>query len=231
MKRIFYSEWAYVGGILLLALGTALMEKADFGMGMVVAPAYLLHLKLSQSWPFFSFGMAEYVLQAALLLFTALLLRRARPSYLVSFLTALFYGSALDGCIWLMRAAPATLPARLGFYAAGVPICSLGVALLFHSYISPEAYELLVKELAAAYGWRIHRVKTLYDIASCLAAVALSFAFFGFGHFVGVKGGTLLCALLNGPLIGCFGRLLEARFSFADALPLRPFFTGEKAQG
>ena len=45
MKRqiVFYTELAYVLGILALALGTALMERADFGVSMVVAPAYLLH--------------------------------------------------------------------------------------------------------------------------------------------------------------------------------------------
>ena len=47
-KRILYSEPAYFVGIFVLALGTALMEKADFGMSMVVAPAYLLHLKISE---------------------------------------------------------------------------------------------------------------------------------------------------------------------------------------
>ena len=46
MKKTFYSEYAYIFGILFLALGTALMEKADFGMSMVVAPAYILHLKI-----------------------------------------------------------------------------------------------------------------------------------------------------------------------------------------
>ena len=41
MKRTFYTETAYAIGIVALALGTALMEKADYGMSMVVAPAYL----------------------------------------------------------------------------------------------------------------------------------------------------------------------------------------------
>lgn len=84
-KWILYSEAAYILGLVILALGTALMEKAAFGMSMVVAPAYLLHLKLVDTLPFFSFGMV---------------------------------------------------------------VCSLGVALLFHTYISPEDYELFVKEMA-----------------------------------------------------------------------------------
>ena len=39
MKKTFYSELAYFIGIAVLALGTAMMEQADFGMSMVVAPA------------------------------------------------------------------------------------------------------------------------------------------------------------------------------------------------
>ena len=58
-KPILYTEAAYVLGMIILALGTALMERADFGMSMVVAPAYLLHMALSPTLPFFSFGMAE----------------------------------------------------------------------------------------------------------------------------------------------------------------------------
>ena len=48
MKKTFYTEMAYVIGIITLALRTAFMEKADFGMSMVVAPAYLTYLKVSQ---------------------------------------------------------------------------------------------------------------------------------------------------------------------------------------
>ena len=59
-KSVFYTELSYVFGMLILALGFAMMTYADFGLSMVVAPAYLLHLKVSQYLPFFSFGTAEY---------------------------------------------------------------------------------------------------------------------------------------------------------------------------
>ena len=62
-KRLFYTEAAYAVGTLLLALGTALTAYGGFGISMVVAPAYLLHLKLVQLLPFFSFGVAEYALR------------------------------------------------------------------------------------------------------------------------------------------------------------------------
>ena len=57
-QRIFYTEACYLIGIVTMALGTAMMTLADFGVSMVVAPAYLLHLKISEYLPFFSFGMA-----------------------------------------------------------------------------------------------------------------------------------------------------------------------------
>jgi len=100
-KKTMYTEMAYVLGIVILALGTALMEKADFGMSMVVAPAYLLHLKISQTLPFFSFGMAEYTLQAVVIVLLALVMRRFRLSYLFSFCTAVIYGFVLDGVMLL----------------------------------------------------------------------------------------------------------------------------------
>ena len=39
MKRTFSMELAYVFGMVFVAWGVVLMEKADFGVSMVVAPA------------------------------------------------------------------------------------------------------------------------------------------------------------------------------------------------
>lgn len=82
MKKTFYTEMAYAIGIVALALGTAFMEKADFGMSMVVAPAYLTYLKVSEYVSWFSFGMAEYCLQAVLIIILAIILRHFKRKYI-----------------------------------------------------------------------------------------------------------------------------------------------------
>ena len=46
-KTMLYTELAYVLGMVGLSLSVALMTRADFGVSMVVAPAYLLYLKLN----------------------------------------------------------------------------------------------------------------------------------------------------------------------------------------
>ena len=117
-KRKFSTELAYVFGIVLVALGVVLMEKADFGVSMVVAPAYLLYRWLSPMWSFVTFGMAEYCLQAVLLVF-------------------------------------------------------------------------------------------------------------GLWHFEGVKWGTIVCALINGWIIGRFSAFYEKHWSFYDRFSWRRFFEGE----
>ena len=221
MKRkwVCFSEAAYVLGLVILALGTALMERADFGMSMVVAPAYLLHLKISRVWPPFSFGMAEYAFQAFLLILLSLVMGRFKKGYPFSFVTAVIYGLTLDAVMSAVALIPRFgLADRVLSYVLGLLLCSLGVAFLFHTYIAPEVYELFVKEVAAWHGWPIPRVKTVYDCVSCGLGVLLSFAFFGFGHFEGVKLGTILCALINGTLIGWISRWLEDRLDFRDGL-------------
>lgn len=227
-KKVFWTELAYVMGIVVLAFGTALMEAADFGMSMVVAPAYILHLKLSQSYSFFTFGMAEYTLQAVLLLILSLVMRKFRKGYLFSFVTAVLYGFCLDASMAVVaKLFPihTAFGMRLFLYVFGMVIGAVGISFFFHTYITPEAYELVVKEISAKRNWNINKVKTTYDCISCGVGILLSFAFFGFGHFEGVKVGTVICACINGPLISVMSRCLESHFRFTDALPYRNVFT------
>ena len=60
----------------------------------------------------------------------------------------------------------------------------------------------------------IGKTKTIYDCCSCLLGVVLSLVFFG--SFVGVYWGTIVCAILNGWLIGRISLLLENKFNFKE---------------
>ena len=225
-KRVFYTEWAYVLAMVGLSLSVAFMTRADFGVSMVVAPAYLLYLKLNPILPFFTFGMAEYTLQAVLLLGTILAVKKFRPYFLFSFVTAVLYGFLLDGWMAVTADLPTDTPLLRGvWYVLGLVLGAASIAFFFKTYIAPEVYELLVKELAQKLGKPAHRVKTVYDCVSCTAAIIMSFAFFGLWRFEGVKWGTVVCALVNGWLIGRFTALYERCFCFRDALPWRKYFS------
>ena len=229
MKKKFYSECSYVLGLFLLAIGTAVLEKADIGMSMVVAPAYLIYRKVSEVWSWFSFGMAEYMFQFILLAILALVMRKFRMTYFWSALTVVLYGLCLDGCMAVSSFFPSPHGwEKIPLLLVGMCLASGGIAFLLHTYILPEVYELFVKEIAAKYQYPFSRVKLVYDLSSLALSVVLSFVFFGFGHFEAIGIGTLVTALCNGGLIGFFSHCMENRLDYVDGLPLRKFFEGKK---
>lgn len=225
MRKKFSTELAYVFGIVFVAFGVVLMEKADFGVSMVVAPAYLLYRWLSPMWGFVTFGMAEYCLQAVLLLAMILIIRRFRLSYLFSFATAVIYGFVLDGFMALGTVLPADLVwQRIIYYILGMLFCAAGVSAMFHTYISPEVYELFVKEVSNRFRFNINKFKTAYDCTSCLIGIMLSFMAFGVWHFEGVKWGTIVCAMINGWIISRISTFYEKHWTFYDRFNWRKYF-------
>ena len=223
-----YSEAAYVLAMIILSFGTALMERADLGISMIVAPSYLLHLKVSQTLTWFSFGVAEYMMQTVVLVIVIILMRRLKLAYFFCFVSAMLSGVLLDIAIAVIALIPFEgFGARLVYYVVGMCIGSFGVGLIFHSYVTPGAYESFVKELAPKFGVDLGKFKTAYDCCSLLLGVIFSFAFFGFGNFVGIRLGTVVCALLNGTLVAFSSRLVDRLFYFEDASPrLGKFFRG-----
>ena len=221
-KPVFYTELAFFIGLALLALGTSLTAYGDIGISMVVAPAFVLHLFVSQFLPWFSFGVAEYVLQAIVLLALILILRKAKWSYLLSFCVTLLYGFALDGSMMLTAKLPQNIYLQIGAYIVGAVICCSALALLFCSYFPPEAYELFSKEVAAKFHKPVHKVVNVYNLCSLLLAVVLSLVLFG-----GIKGigiGTVICAFVYGYIINFFQKIYGKLFRFDDKFSWRKYF-------
>ena len=224
-KKTFYGELCYVFALIIIAFASAFTEKANFGMSMVVAPAYILHLKISQVLPWFTFGVAEYFFQGLLIIITVIVMRKFKISYLFSFVTAIIYGTVLDLAMNIISGLPEdVLLLRIVWYIIGTLLCAFAVSLFFHTYLSPEVYELIVKELSSKFNWNINKVKTYYDCTSTALSIVLSFAFFGLGVFRGVGVGTVVTALINGFLISKFSKLLERLFEFKNALKIDKFF-------
>lgn len=224
-KLTLYSEFAYIFGLIFLGIGTAFIEKAGFGMSMVIAPSYIIHLKCSEFLPFVSVGMAQYLFEALLIIITVIIVRRFRMTFLLSFVTAVIYGFILDGFIALFSLFTVeAMGLRILCFIIGVPLSTLGIALMFRTYLAPEAYELFVKEVSAKFGFNLGRCKTVYDICSLLLAVILSFVLFGFGVFKGIGVGTIICALINGTIIGLYSHLMDKKCIFKDKLKLRKYF-------
>ena len=231
-KRVFYTEFAFVLGLLLLAWGTALTVWGDFGISMVVAPAYMLHLALSARWEWFTFGMAEYIFQACILIIMMLLLRKVKLAYFLSFAATFLYGILLDAGTALIGV---VLPSenvaetyRLLAYVVGDFAVCAGVAMMFQTYLPPEAYELFVKELGNRTGIKLHILKTAYDCVSLVIAVCMSFVLLG--QLQGIGLGTVICAFLNGTIVKLFTLIYARLWEFRDRFSFRQKLEGKQKE-
>ncbi len=211
------SELVYLLALIILALSVAMTAAADFGVSMIVAPAYILSLK----WPIFTFGQAEYIVQGLLFIIFCIAMRRVRPLYLVSFATGLLYGAILDAWRLIPAFSPAavgtaSMPLRVLLLIVGMVMTSFSIALLFRVYLYPQVYDFFVKGITARYSLDRTRFKQGFDAVCLLVSVAMSFLLFG--KLNGVGWGTLLMTVCNGFLIGLFDRLI------GKAMAIRPYF-------
>lgn len=215
MKKIkLHGEVVYLAAIVLMAFSVAMLTAVDFGISMIVAPAYILSVKIS----FLSFGTAEYVVQGVLFIVLCILLKGVKPVYFVSFLCCLLYGAVLD----LFRSViPAFNPAspnylsddlavKIPLFVCGVLLTSLSVAMFFRCYLYPQVYDFFVAGLSAKYSKNSTTVKTIFDVSAFALSIATSYALCG--ELAGVGWGTLIMAFVNGPLIGLFGKFIDRFF-------------------
>ena len=217
-KHVFYEEIAYVLAIISLGFGVAFAAKAGFGVSMIAAPAYTVHLKLLEYTSAITLGTVEYILQGIVIVILAFAVGRFKILYLFSFVTAVFSGLAIDFAVWAVAAIPSEgLFARGIIFCASLLCCAFGVSCFFHTYVAPAAHELFVKEVASHYKKDINKTKSTYDIILCIISVMLNIVFFF--AFKGVGIGTVITALVNGPLIARITVLLEKHFEFKTALP------------
>lgn len=218
-KKKFSNELCYLIGLVLIACNVALATKANIGVSVVVAPAYLVYLKLSSLLPWLTFGRAGYIFQALLLLIMVVIVRKFRLNFLFSFVTAVISGKLLDLLLSLMAFDATEMWQRLLLFILSMIMGATGVSFMFHTYISPEIYELFVMEVSAKAKIPQTKFKIIYDYSSCVLAIVMSFLFFGFGHFEGIKAGSIINALVNGWVIKWISARLAERFEFVDTCP------------
>ncbi len=217
-------EVIYIIANILLALAVSMVTAANFGVSMIVAPAYILSQKLT----FLTFGQSEYVLQSILIIVFCIVMKKIKLVYFSSFLTCLLYGAILDfwrSVIPLFNpqiTAPGSMamPVRIALFAFGMLLTAFSVALFFHTYLYPQVYDFFVKGVSRRYNIKLSKFKTCFDF-SCLAVASLMTLLF-FRKFVGVGVGTLIMTALNGTIIGVFNKFLEKHI---DAAPLAKKFS------
>ncbi len=215
MKKIrISSEAVYFIAIAMLAFSVAMCACTNYGVSMIVAPAYILSLK----FPFLTFGQCEYIVQGLLFIVFCILMGKVKLVYFSSFITGLIYGAVLD--FWRLViphfnanvTPPGSLPTAMNivYFALGMLLTSVSIALFYGIYLYPQVYDFFVKGISAKFGIDRTKFKMCFDAACLAVSFILTFALFG--GICGIGVGTVIITCFNGILIGFFGRLFQKIF-------------------
>ena len=70
------SELLWLLGVVFVAIGVAICSKANLGVSMIAAPAFILSEALLPLGSFFSVGVVEYINQAIILIVLCIIIRK-----------------------------------------------------------------------------------------------------------------------------------------------------------
>ncbi len=199
------AEVTYVLAIVIMAFSVAMVTAADFGVSMIVAPAYILSQALG-----ITFGQGEYIIQGIAFVLFCIIMKKLKAAYFGAFVTGLLYGAVLD--FW-RSVIPAFSPEVI---AAGC-LTGISVALFFKTYLYPQVYDFFVKGITERY--QLNRTKFKIGFDCSMLVLSLLMTLLIFRKLVGVGIGTLIMCAVNGALIGFFDRLLSRWFRFPALFP------------
>ena len=221
-KKInIHSELVYVAAIILLSLAVAMLSAANFGVSMIVAPAYIISQKLRV----ITFGQGEYIVQGILFIVFCILIKKVKIVYFSSFVTCLIYGAVLDLWRWavplfnpnITEPGSMSMPVRIVLFIVGMILTSFSVMLFYKTYLYPQVYDFFVKGISAKFNKDRTKFKIAFDFSflavSCILTLVL------FRKFVGIGVGTLILTAFNGFIIGWFDKLFDKYINLKEFFP------------
>lgn len=225
------SELLWLLGIVFVAFGVSICSKADLGVSMIAAPAFVVCEAVQAVWSGLSVGVTEYIIQGLMLVILCIVLRRFDWRYLLAFAVAVLYGYVLNFFLWLMDGVSFdTVFLRWLMLLVGDVVTAFGVACFFRTYMPLQVYELFVAELSRCFALDINKVKWAFDISLLIISILLALTLFGdagrfdwsslyYRSFHSIGLGTLVTTAINSPIIRLMGRLVDRLFGSAPRFP------------
>lgn len=221
------NELLWIFGIVFVALGVSFCSKANLGVSMIAAPAFIISEALSNFSAFFTVGVTEYLIQGVLLIILCIVIRKFNWCFLLSFAVAVIYGYTLDFFLWLTDGITLdNVALRWIALIIGDMVTAFGVACFFRTYMPLQVYELFVSEVSKKVQIFITKVKSGFDISLLTISIILVLILFDdikdykwneiyFASFHNLGAGTIITTLINAPLIAFAGKIIDRFFDNA----------------
>lgn len=191
-------------GMFITTLGVAICVRPSMGISPVVTLPYAMHSVV----PSLSLGTFTFFLNVVFLILTAVLLGKSFPLYqLLQIPCSFLFGAFVDFWEMLLRGpVPTSYAVRLLLLLLGCTVIGLGFSLIVNSGVAIESNTAFVNALSFRTGKPYGTMKMVCDLCIVILASVISLLFLH--TVVGVREGTVISALIIGPIAGFFNRRL-----------------------
>jgi uncharacterized membrane protein YczE/cytidylate kinase len=191
----------YILGLFLMAAGVVFSARSSLGVSPVSSLGNVLY-QIGQSAgapTFVNLGNCTTAVFCVYLLAELLLLgKNFKPAMLLQIAVSLLFGQLVNlaSAVLAFLPAPGSYAVQLLYLLISIPLVALGILLYLTPGLYPMPGEGLSIALADRFGISVGTAKTIFDCSVVLISVVLSLLYFK--KLVGVREGTVLCALLVG---------------------------------
>lgn len=186
----------YLIGLTILALGIALVIRADIGAAAWDALYVGLSIKVGLtvgSW---------VIIMGMTLVFVNSLLLKERPDF-PAMLTLFLLGFFVDGWMYLIDWKVEIFGYKLVLFAVGMIVIAFGLAVYLQAKFAPTSIDRLMFAISARTGLSLRVSKTIGELVALVLAWLI-------GGPIGL--GTILITFLLGPLLQFFLRYVDPVF-------------------
>lgn len=214
----------FVVSLFIMSFGVSMVTRSLTGTSPISSVPYVwsLHTVLSM-------GTYIIILNAVLIAFQILLLgfqgvREFKTELLMQIPVSLLFGVFIDITMSILSFwHPDMYALRMISCVAGCCFMALGIALEVVADVCMNSGEYVLHIASRKYHKDFGMMKILFDVSLIVIAVACSLIFAG--RIDGVREGTVIVAVITGPLV----RLIRPRLKFIDSWETAPSGAEEDA--
>lgn len=190
-------------GLFLCSAGVSLITLCRLGTSPISSSPYVASLNTSLSMGTYIFILNALLIFGQLILLGRKGIRECRIDLLMQIPVSFLFGLFVDLTLLLLGGfQPETYPVKILGLAAGCTVMAIGIVMEVIADVTMNSGEYFVQIVSKRFKWEFGNVKLGFDISLVATAILLSFLLSG--KIEGVREGTVIVAVLTGPLVKLF---------------------------
>ena len=197
----------FVISLFIIALGVALITRANLGTSPTACPPYVLSLVPGS---LMTMGTYMCCMQVMFVIAQIAILRRQfEPFQLFQFAASFLFGFYTDIAMMLTEWLPVgTYALSWLWLVTGCAVMGIGIVLEIQASLLLLPGEGIVAAISKVGHWQFHTIKIINDVVMTLTGVIIAWVMIG--GIEGVREGTIVSAFLVGFMVKLFKRPLQS---------------------